>query len=84
MGSILNEHDRTNSQKSVVAVRILDPAMGQYGSNRHVAASSATGADGPWRARVASANKRAFQVFPLGHLILYVLPFPEGRRLRPS
>ena len=27
---------------------------------------------------VASANKRAFQVFPLKHLILYVLPFPKG------
>ena len=27
---------------------------------------------------VPSANKRAFQVFPLKHLILYVLPFPKG------
>ena len=27
---------------------------------------------------VASANKRVFQVFPLKHLILYVLPFPKG------
>lgn len=27
---------------------------------------------------VASANKRPFQVFPLKHLILYVLPFPKG------
>ena len=27
---------------------------------------------------VASSNKRAFQVFPLKHLILYVLPFPKG------
>jgi hypothetical protein len=25
-----------------------------------------------------SANKRAFQMFPLKHLILYVLPFPKG------
>src|SRR5436190_19976751 len=25
-----------------------------------------------------SANKRAFQVFPLKHLILYVFPFPKG------
>ena len=27
---------------------------------------------------VASANKRAFHVFPLKHLILYALPFPKG------
>ena len=27
---------------------------------------------------VPTANKRAFQVFPLKHLILYVLPFPKG------
>src|SRR5215204_3121953 len=27
---------------------------------------------------VPSANKRAFQVFPVKHLILYVLPFPKG------
>ena len=27
---------------------------------------------------VPSANKRAFQMFPLKHLILYVLPFPKG------
>jgi hypothetical protein len=27
---------------------------------------------------VVSANKRVFQMFPLKHLILYVLPFPKG------
>ena len=27
---------------------------------------------------VASANRRAFQVFPMKHLILYVFPFPKG------
>jgi len=27
---------------------------------------------------VASVNKRAFQMFPLKHLILYVFPFPKG------
>ena len=28
--------------------------------------------------QVPSVNKRAFQMFPLKHLILYVLPFPKG------
>jgi hypothetical protein len=27
---------------------------------------------------VASKNMRAFQVFPLKHLLLYVVPFPKG------
>jgi hypothetical protein len=31
-----------------------------------------------------SANKRAFQVFPLKHLILYVLPFPKGAPTAPE
>ena len=37
---------------------------------------------------VPSANKRVFQMFPLKHLILYVLPFPKGAptaaELKPS
>jgi hypothetical protein len=33
---------------------------------------------------VPSANKRAFQVFPLKHFILYVLPFPKGAPTAPE
>jgi Protein of unknown function (DUF1569) len=33
---------------------------------------------------VRSANKRAFQVFPLKHLLLYVLPFPKGAPTAPE
>jgi hypothetical protein len=33
---------------------------------------------------VPSSNKRAFQVFPLKHLILYVLPFPKGAPTAPE
>jgi len=33
---------------------------------------------------VASANKRVFQVFPVKHLILYVLPFPKGAPTAPA
>ena len=32
----------------------------------------------------SSANKRAFQVFPLKHLILYVAPFPKGAPTAPE
>jgi uncharacterized protein DUF1569 len=33
---------------------------------------------------VLSVNKRVFQVFPLKHLILYVLPFPKGAPTAPE
>ena len=33
---------------------------------------------------VPSANKRPFQVFPLKHLILYLLPFPKGAPTSPE
>ena len=33
---------------------------------------------------VASKSKRAFQVFPLKHLILYVVPFPKGAPTAPE
>src|SRR5215216_443060 len=33
---------------------------------------------------VPSANKRVFQVFPIKHLILYVLPFPKGAPTAPE
>jgi hypothetical protein len=34
--------------------------------------------------KVPSANKRAFQIFPLKHLIIYVLPFPKGAPTAPE
>jgi hypothetical protein len=33
---------------------------------------------------VEAKNKRAFQVFPLKHLILHVLPFPKGAPTAPE
>src|SRR6185503_20603867 len=33
---------------------------------------------------VASKGKRAFQVFPIKHLILYVAPFPKGAPTAPE
>jgi hypothetical protein len=33
---------------------------------------------------VPSANKRVFHVFPLKHLLLYVVPFPKGAPTAPK
>jgi hypothetical protein len=89
MRSILNESDRA---AICSRVRSLSPSstarwgrMNVTGMLQHLRLSArmAVG-DLP----VAPANKRAFQVFPLKHLLLYVLPFPRGaptaRELQPG
>ena len=79
MGSILNESDRTDISNRVRSLSVSSTrrwgSMNVEGMLRHLslAARMATG-----ELTVPSANKRAFQVFPLKHLILYVLPFPRG------
>src|SRR6185437_2092989 len=89
MGSILNDDDRaeiTNRMRSLSA-----SSTRQWGSMdvvtmlQHLRLSARmTLGELP----VASANKRIFQMFPMKHLILYVLPFPKGAptaaELKPS
>jgi Protein of unknown function (DUF1569) len=79
MGSILNERDRN---EIVGRLQTLSAASGRkwgsldvVGMLQHLNLSARmTVGDLP----VPSSNKRAFQMFPLKHLILYVLPFPKG------
>lgn len=89
MRSILNERDRAEIAKRVRSLSVS--STGRWGSMdvanmlQHLRLSARmTLGDLP----VASANKRVFQVFPLKHLILYVLPFPKGaptaNELKPS
>lgn len=79
MGSILNEDDRAaicNRFRSLSASS--DRRWGTLdvvGMLRHLQLSARMTLG---ELDVRSANKRAFQVFPLKHLILYVLPFPKG------
>lgn len=85
MGSILNESDRTAISNRVRSLSLSSTrrwgSMNVEGMLRHLslAARMATG-----ELEVPSANKRAFQVFPLKHLILYVLPFPKGAPTAPE
>ena len=81
MGSILNEADRATI---VTRLKTLSASStGRWGSmdvtgmlqHLHLAAKMAVG-----ELQIPSANKRAFQMFPLKHLIIYVLPFPKGAR----
>ena len=85
MGSILNESDRTaicNRLRSLSASstarwgRMSVPEMLQH---LRLSAQMAVG-----ELKVPSKNKRAFQVFPLKQLILYVVPFPKGAPTAPE
>jgi len=79
MGSILNESDRTAIVSRMHSLSASSAArwgkMNVIGMLQHLRLSAQmTLGEMP----VASANKRPFQVFPLKHLLLYVLPFPKG------
>lgn len=85
MGSILNEGDR---EEIVRRMRSLSGS-----SDRRWGTLDVTGMLQHLRLSanmtlgelsLPSANKRAFQVFPLKHLILYVLPFPKGAPTAPG
>jgi hypothetical protein len=79
MGSILNDSDRTSLINRMSSLTASTPArwgkMNVVAMLRHLGLSArmATG-----DLAVASVNKRPFQIFPLKHLLLYVLPFPKG------
>lgn len=79
MGSILNESDRTALISRMHSLTASSMArwgkMDVVGMLQHVrfATQMAVG-----ELSVASVNKRPFQMFPLKHLLLYVLPFPKG------
>ena len=79
MGSILNESDRAAIVSRVQLLSASSAArwgkMDVIGMLQHLRLSARmTLGELP----VASVNKRPFQVFPLKHLLLYVLPFPKG------
>src|SRR5204862_4127803 len=85
MGSILNDGNRADI---ITRLRSLsESSMGRWGSLdvvgmlQHLRLSARmTLGELP----VPSSNKRVFQVFPLKHLILYVLPFPKGAPTAPG
>src|SRR5262245_56673214 len=85
MRSILNKADRAeiNSRLGSLAVS----STGRWGrldvagmlQHLNLSTRMALG-----EMQVPSANKRAFQMFPLKHLILYVLPLPKGAPTAPE
>ena len=89
MGTILNESDRAEIESRLRSLSVTSTrrwgSMDVVPMLEHLCLSARmTLGELP----VPSANKRVFQVFPLKHLILYVLPFPKGAQtateLKPS
>jgi hypothetical protein len=85
MRSILNEGDRAEIVSRVLSLSVSSTrrwgSMDVVGMLQHLRLSARmTLGELP----VPSANKRPFQVFPLKHLILYVLPFPKGAPTAPE
>lgn len=85
MRSILNEGNRAEIDRRVRSLSAS--SSGRWGSmdvasmlqHLRLSASMTLG-----ELLVPSANKRAFQVFPLKHLLLYVVPFPKGAPTAPA
>jgi len=87
--SILNESDRAAICNRLQALSASSTArwgqMNVNGMLEHLRLSAQMAVG---EVASASKGKRVFQVFPLKHLILYVLPFPKGaptaKELLPS
>ena len=85
MRSILNEGDRAEITTRMRSLSVS--STGRWGSLdltgmlQHLRLSALMTLG---ELSVPSANKRVFQVFPLKHLILYVLPFPQGAPTAPE
>lgn len=85
MGNILVERDRMELGERLRSLSTSSNrnwgTMDVVGMLEHLrlSASMALGDN-----ELPSANKRAFQVFPLKHLILYVFPFPKDAPTAPG
>lgn len=85
MHSILNEKDYAEIDRRLRSLTVSSTrgwgTMDVVGMLQHLSLSARmTLGDLP----VMSKSKRAFQVFPLKHLILYVVPFPKGAPTAPE
>ena len=85
MGSILNEADRAEIDRRMRSLSSSSTrrwgSLDVVGMLKHLRLSANMTLG---ELSIPSANKRAFQMFPLKHLILYVLPFPKGAPTAPE
>ena len=85
MGSVHSERDRVALRRRVESLTAVSGArwgrMSVASMLTHLCRAARMGLG---ELAVEPRRKRAFQVFPLKHLLLYVLPFPQGAPTAPE
>ena len=82
MGSILNDADRTEIRDRIGSVTSASvPRWGRLDAQAMLNHLRLSALMALGELPVACKSKRAFQVFPIKHLILHVAPFPKGAAL---
>lgn len=85
MGSILNDADRAAIRQRIGSVTSASvPRWGRMDVQAMLTHLRASALMALGEHPVACKNKRIFQVFPIKHLILHVVPFPKGAPTAPE
>jgi hypothetical protein len=85
VGSILHDADRTAICQRVSTVTSASvPRWGRMDAKTMLTHLRQSALMALGELPVASKNRRAFQVFPIKHLILHVVPFPKGAPTAPE
>jgi hypothetical protein len=85
MSSLRNESARNSLiQRLNRLTSAAQPRWGKLNAPRMICHLGDTLAMSLGDIRIPSANKKAFQRFPLKHLILYVFPFPKNVPIAPE
>jgi hypothetical protein len=85
VGSILNDADRTAICQRISSVTSASvPRWGRMDAKAMLTHLKQSALMALAELPVASKSKRAFQVFPIKHLILHVVPFPKGAPTAPE
>jgi hypothetical protein len=85
VGSILNDIDRTAICQRIGSVTSASvPRWGRMDAKAMLAHLMQSALMALGELPVASKSKRVFQVFPIKHLILHVVPFPKGAPTAPE
>ena len=85
MGSILNDDDRKAICQRIASVTSASaPRWGRMDARAMLAHLRLSALMALGELPVANKSKRAFQVFPIKHLILHVAPFPKGAPTAPE
>jgi hypothetical protein len=85
MRSVLIEKDREALGRRIAALTpAASPRWGRMSVDRMLAHLSQSARMALGELPVRPKGKRAFQVFPLKHLILYVFPFPKSAPTAPE